>query len=146
MRKMMIIAGLVLVLGIASAQDTAQKSSEKPETNPGREMLTKPEVMENEEILRNKSELYLVRLTGRLKLSEEQKEAIRPIALERMKLMDKMINEKEKGKPSREFMMGIKQESGRLMSQITALLTEEQRAEFKLMQKENLKQIKEDRK
>lgn len=127
--------------------DIAQKSAEKPEANPGRDMLTKPEVMNNEDILENKTELYLVRLTGRLKLSDEQKEAIRPIALERMKLMDKMIKEKEKnGKPSKEFMMGIKKESGKLLSQINALLTEDQRAEFKLMQKENLKQIREDKK
>lgn len=147
MKKMIILAGLMLMLTIVSAQDIAQKSAEKPEANPGRDMLTKPEVMNNEDILENKTELYLVRLTGRLKLSDEQKEAIRPIALERMKLMDKMIKEKEKnGKPSKEFMMGIKKESGKLLSQINALLTEDQRAEFKLMQKENLKQIREDKK
>ncbi len=151
MRKMIILAGLMLMLTILSAQDTAQKSTvksaEKPETNPGRDMLTKPEVMSNQEILENKNELYLVRLTGKLKLTDEQKEAIRPIALERMKLMDKMIKEKEKnGKPSRKYMMGIRKESGKLLNQINALLTEEQRAGFKLMQKENLKKIREDKK
>lgn len=147
MKKIVMLTVLMLVLTLLSAQDSLKVPTADKAENPGRTMLTKPEVMQNDELLVNKNELYLVRLTGRLNLSDEQKEAIRPIALERMKLMDKMIKEKEKnGKPSREFMMGIRKESGELLGQINALLTEEQRAEFKLMQKENLKKIREDKK
>ena len=146
MKKMFILAGLLLILGIASAQDTPQKSAEEPKTNSGREMLTRPGVMGIDEILENKNELYVARLTGRLKLTEEQREAIRPIALERMKLMDKMVKEKEKGQPSRKFMLDIRRESKGLLDRINFLLSKEQQAEFLKMQKENLKKIREEKK
>jgi len=150
MKNMIILAGLLLMLAVASAQDSAsearEKGAEKTEINPGKEMLTKPNYMSNEEIIENKSKLYMVRLQGRLKLSDEQVEAIRPIALERMKLMDKMVKEKEKGQPSRKFMLDIRRESKGLLDRINFLLSKEQQAEFLKMQKENLKKIREEKK
>lgn len=102
--------------------------------------------MSEEDILKNKAELYVFQLTGYLGLSETQKEQIRPIALKRMQLLKKMEDEKAaKGRLSKEFMEMLRVETQKQLTEMTSYFTEEQKFKFHQMQKDNRKKIQDNK-